>query len=164
MSVKAIFETMALLVQQHKELNTISAKKTEYVKANDTKSLAALLKKESKHIRAIEKTERNRQDAVADFLHSRDEKETKGTVSILLKHLPESYHEPLLKLQEGLLQEMEKLRKKEALNRTLVEDSLRFVQITMDMIQPDPEAVHYNHPGGTDKDNREGYSMFDSKA
>lgn len=164
MSVKAIFETMAQLVSQHKELNVISAEKMELIKANDTKKLTALLKKESKQIRAIEKIEKDRQEAVTAFLHTKKETGAEGTVSILLKHLPKDYHEPLIKLQEGLLEEMEQLRKKETLNRTLVEDSLHFVQMTMDMIQPDPEAIHYNHPGGTATDRREGYSIFDSKA
>ncbi|WP_158736819.1 flagellar protein FlgN [Alteribacillus sp. YIM 98480] len=164
MSVKTIFEAMALLVRQHKELNVISAEKTELIKANDTKKLAILLKKESKHIRTIEKTEKDRQDAVHQYLSSKGETKAEGTVSVLLKHLPESNHEPLIKLQESLLQEMGSLRKKEALNRTLVEDSLHFVQMTMDMIQPDPEAVHYTHPDNAENDQQQRYSIFDSKA
>ncbi|RSL29954.1 flagellar protein FlgN [Salibacterium salarium] len=164
MSIKAIFESMALLVQQHKELNAMSAQKTELIKANQTKELSQLLKKESKHIRTIEQTEKSRQEATMAYLKDKTEEETEGTVSVLLKYLPEDYHDPLLKLQEALLNEMGSLREKEALNRTLVEDSLQFVQMTLDMIQPDPEAIHYNHPEGKETTKREGFSMFDSKA
>ncbi|MFZ4451065.1 flagellar protein FlgN [Salibacterium aidingense] len=165
MSVKAIFETMALLVQQHQELNKLSAQKTELIKANDTKELADLLKKESKQIRSIEQTEKKRQAATTVFLKEKGETDSEGTVSVLLKHLPEDHHDPLLRLQEALLAEMAGLREKEALNRALVEDSLQFVQMTLDMIQPDPEAVHYTHPEGRDSEDRpEGFSIFDSKA
>ncbi|RSL35127.1 flagellar protein FlgN [Salibacterium salarium] len=164
MSIKAIFESMALLVQQHKELNTISAQKTELIKQNQTKELSALLKEESKHIRRMEQTEKKRQEATASYLHDKEETQSDGTVSVLLKHIPEDYHDPLLKLQDALFQEMTSLRKKEALNRTLVEDSLQFVQMTLDMIQPDPEAIHYTHPEADGTEKREGYSTFDSKA
>ncbi|MFD2705632.1 flagellar protein FlgN [Salibacterium lacus] len=164
MSVKAIFETMARLVQQHKELNTMSARKTELIKSNQTKELAELLKQESRQIRAIEQTEKERQEAVDSYLKSREAGETEGTVSVLLQYLPEGHHEPLLQLQQGLLQEMASLRSKEALNRQMVEDSRQFVQMTLDMIQPDPEAVHYSHPDEQKPKKRDGFSIFDSKA
>ncbi|MGY4688913.1 flagellar protein FlgN [Salibacterium sp. K-3] len=164
MSVKAIFETMARLVQQHKELNTISGRKTELIKANQTQELAELLKEESRQIRAIEQTENERQKAVASYLEAKEAGETEGTVSDLLYYLPEDHHDPLLQLQEGLLQEMASLRSREALNRQMVEDSRQFVQMTLDMIQPDPEAVHYSHPEDNSRERRNGFSIFDSRA
>ncbi|SDH19465.1 FlgN protein [Alteribacillus persepolensis] len=163
MSVKAILETMALLIKQHQELNVLSREKTEWIKKNDTKQLVDVLKKENKHIRMMEQTETQRQQAVRTFLYNHGETEKEATVSLLLTYVSKEYHDLLLQLQERLLAEMQKLRQQETLNRALVEESLQFVHMTMDMIQPDPDAVHYRPPG--DDDNRQsGYSTFDSKA
>ncbi|WP_240374384.1 flagellar protein FlgN [Bacillus piscicola] len=164
MSIKAILEAMVLLIQQHKELNELSSQKMELIKANDMEQLSELLKNESKLIRVIEETERTRQEKMSVFFKERNIGETEGTVSNLAKHLPAEHQGPLFKLQENLLQEMARLRQTEALNRRLLEDSLHFVQLTLDMIQPDPDAVHYSHPDRKEGKHPEGYSIFDSKA
>lgn len=155
---------MALLIQQHKELHQLSLKKTDLIKRNDIHQLHSLLKEESTLIRKMEETERARHKATLRYLEERDNNCPEGTVSELVKYLPEGYRNPLVKLQENLLLEMTRLREREAMNRMLLEDSLHFVQMTMDMIQPDPEAVHYTHPESKGGENVKGYSVFDSKA
>lgn len=164
--MKAIFELMALLIKQHQELLHISTEKTEWIKTNNMEKLNALLKEESKKIREIEQTEMKRQQVVAQFLKKQGVNKDEATISELLEYIPEKYHESLRKLQQALLEEMGALRKRESLNRALIEDSLHFVHLTLDMIQPDPEAVRYQHPAKetSDPDSNENISIFDSKA
>ncbi|MFB5661005.1 flagellar protein FlgN [Alteribacillus sp. HJP-4] len=167
MALKMLFQAMAELVRLHKELRALSLEKTELLKSNDMEAFSLLLKKESKLARLIEKTEQERQQAAQEFMNAEGGSEENGMVTMndVLDRLTDSYKEPLLTLRTSLLQEITKLQEQETLNRTMINDSLQFVQLTLDLIQPDPEAVHYSRPGDQPKKQRsEGFSTFDSKA
>ncbi|MDA3130947.1 flagellar protein FlgN [Aliibacillus thermotolerans] len=162
--MKAILELMALLIKQHQELLQLSSQKTEWIKTNNMEELTRLLKEESKKIREIEQTETKRQQAVANYLKEQGENKEEATITELLEYVPEKYHEPFRTLQQRLLEEMTALRKKESLNRALIEESLQFVHFTLDMIQPDPEAIRYQHPSKETTETNDNFSIFDSKA
>lgn len=162
--MKAILELMALLIKQHQELLQLSSQKTEWIKTNNMEELTRLLKEESKKIREIEQTETKRQQAVANYLKEQGVNKEEATITELLEYVPEKYHEPFRTLQQRLLEEMTALRKKESLNRALIEESLQFVHFTLDMIQPDPEAIRYQHPSKETTETNDNFSIFDSKA
>ncbi|MEP9404972.1 flagellar export chaperone FlgN [Peribacillus frigoritolerans] len=68
MSARNIIGSLGKLVKLHKSFNQLAVRKTAILKANDTEAITALLISEQKHIKAINKTDKERQRAVEEFL------------------------------------------------------------------------------------------------
>lgn len=156
------------LTAVHEKFNEKAIKKEEAVKKNDIPTLNELLKEESALIQQLRKLENTRQHVVHAWMQEKGFVKEDVTFEQLLKFFPEEHKEELQQWKERLVSEITKLKDQNELNQQLIEDSLRFVNMSLDAMQPQQEFSNYQKPTssrrGMDEDigfgNR---SLFDSK-
>ncbi|WP_096202424.1 flagellar protein FlgN [Bacillus sp. FJAT-45350] len=164
MSTKAIMDVMADLIKLHQTFNQLAVEKTEAIKNSDMPSLDKLLKQETAYVKKLRKLEEDRLFVVNQYLANEGLVTEGVTMGNLVELVPSTEQVLLGKLQKALLSEIDRLRKRNELNQQLIEDSLRFVNLSLDLIAPEPEEVNYKRPTKTSYEENTGRSLFDSKA
>ncbi|MFG6114701.1 flagellar protein FlgN [Halobacillus sp. MO56] len=163
MSITKVNEQMKKLKQLHESLLYLSREKTELLKQGETGSLQQLLTKERKHIQAITKIENERMDTVTDWCRKQGIVLEAPTLSELLGFLEDSKEKNLLQsLFEELVFLVSELKQQEQLNAELTKQSLQFIHLSLDMLQPSLNNMNYNKQTGVST--KEKRSVFDSKA
>lgn len=164
MSAKAIITVLAELIKVHKELNKIAADKTDIVKKGEISALDMLIQKEVPFIHQLKKLEENRQFEVEQFLKHKGMVTEGVTFNDLVECAPKEEQALLLKLYQALLAEIDTLKNHNDLNQQLIVDSLRFVNLSLDLITPEPDDVTYQRPTQKNYEASSSRSIFDSKA
>ncbi|TGB02371.1 flagellar protein FlgN [Halobacillus salinus] len=162
MTVKPIVHTMTQMKQLHESLLALSQKKTDALKSNDTTGLQKLLTTERKHVQAIDKLEKARMDAVNQWYEARGLSYTEPTISEMLEHMEGSEQEALQAAYNELIIVLADLKQQEQLNAELTKQSLQFVNLSLDMLQPSLDNVNYG--GNEEQSTQPKRSVFDSKA
>ncbi|SEA39412.1 FlgN protein [Thalassobacillus cyri] len=163
MSITKVNVQMEKLKQLHESLLYLSREKTELLKQGETGSLQQLLTQERKHIQAITKIENERMHTVTDWCPQQGIELETPTLSGLLGFLEDSKEKNLLQsLFEDLAFLVSELKQQEQLNAELTKQSLQFIHLSLDMLQPSLNNVNYNKQTGVS--NKEKRSVFDSKA
>ncbi|WP_100374057.1 flagellar protein FlgN [Bacillus sp. FJAT-45037] len=165
MSVKSVIESIAELIELHQQLNQRAAEKVDAIKANDVSTLSQLVREEAKLVRAVQIAESSRMKQAKAFMMSKGTGTEDVTVQTLLQYVTEEEKAVLLKLQKALRQEVHQLKEQSDHTRELLEESLRFVNLSLDLMVPQAEDVHYAKPQHK-QEQTELYSrsVFDSKA
>ncbi len=163
MSAQLIIECMQKLVQVHHTFNQLAAEKTQSLLKGDISHLRSILHKESASLKQLQQRELERRRLVRIFFNSKGFVTENGTITELLPHLSGVEKEELLSLQKNLMEEIEQLKQKNELNQQLLQDSLRFVNLSLDIIQPEFDSGTYSK-SNMDADEPQGRSLFDSKA
>ena len=160
MSVQQIMELMEQLVDVHKQLLSISKEKTERFKEGAIEPLQQLLVKERKQIRLLEQTESKRQQAVEKWFQTNGMDTEQYTVSHMLEKLEdEKERETLANITTTLTETIVELKQQEQLNEALIRQSMEFVQMSLDLMNPNISSMNY---GKEMKENTR--SLFDSQA
>ncbi|ENH98391.1 hypothetical protein J416_00349 [Gracilibacillus halophilus YIM-C55.5] len=163
MSVQTIISHLSKLIDLHHSLLKVSKKKTEVLKEGKIDDLQALLTQEQKHVQAVNQIEQKRIEAVEDWANANKLNPADITVSVIIEQYTEGNDkETLEKNTVELAEILMELRRQEDLNKQLTEQSLQFVQLSLDMIQPRIENFNYGnqqHQSTAPK-----RSVFDSKA
>ncbi|KAB8139483.1 flagellar protein FlgN [Gracilibacillus oryzae] len=164
MSVQTIIQFLEKMTELHASLLNLSKQKTEVLKEGKTDALRALLNKEQRHVQAINQIEQKRIDAVASWAKEKGVDPNITVSSIIEEHATGDEQKALeavtLKLAELLME----LRRQEDLNRQLTTQSLQFVQLSLDMVQPSLKNFNYGNQSGQTQQQRPKRSVFDSKA
>jgi len=109
----------------------------------------------------VGKTEKTRQKAVKEWLEIKG-LDKAGTVSELLEAVSdEKEREKLAKTSTLLTEGITKLKHNEQLNQSLLEQSLQFVQVSLDLMNPSLKNMNYGKQPDSYTTKR---SVFDSKA
>lgn len=163
MSVETIIQSMESLRRIHEELLNISQQKTVIVKAGSIEKLQSILVKERKYIRVLEQTEANRKSIVDEWLLERQLPLDGATITGMLEIIQdESESNMLEKATIALTEVITKLKQQEQLNQALINQSMQFVQLSLDTMNPSIKNMNY---GNTEKESdATGRSAFDSKA
>ncbi|WP_226037125.1 flagellar protein FlgN [Aquibacillus saliphilus] len=165
MSVQAIVEALTKMTQLHASLLTISTSKTESLKTGDINQLQELLSQERKHVQAINQLEKKRMDMINSWSEARQLDPTAMTVSVMLEnHLDGSEKESLEQITTTLAETIVQLKQQEQLNKELTQQSLQFIQLSMDMIAPTIKSINYGNKQDKQADQLTKRSVFDSKA
>lgn len=163
MSIAGIIASLDQLAQLHQSLLQLSLSKTEVLKKGDTEELQKLLKKEQKHIQAVNQVEAQRLSKIRQWAtdHNLDPEAT--TVTFLLEHLPnEQENLALEEVTTSLAETLVQLKQQEALNQQLTEQSLQFVKMNIEMLAPSIQNINYGNKQKQTSENKR--SVFDSKA
>src|SRR5699024_935434 len=151
------------LTALHEELLAISEKKTKCIKTSDMDCLSKLLMQERKQLQAVEQAEEERQQIAESIFAENGKPETERTVSELLHCIENAEQRKRLdEAAAGLIEKLVALKQKERLNNDLIQQSMQFVQLSLDMLQPAAKNMNY-----TDKNIKQqtmNRSVFDSKA
>lgn len=161
MSIENIFSPLEKLISLHQTLNELSLQKTSVLKKGSIDELRQILIKERKVIQSVDSTEKMRHKAVNEWMKIGSE-EKEGTVTELLKLFPnQTDREKLANFSTLLTEEITQLKQNEQLNHALLEQSLQYVQVSLDLMNPTLNNMNYGQHSRTYSDNR---SSFDSRA
>ncbi|MYL49180.1 flagellar protein FlgN [Halobacillus litoralis] len=163
MTIDPVINHMKQLQQLHESLLSLSKRKTEALKTNDVTGIQQLLIQEKEHVQAIEKIEKQRERSVTQWASENGIPPRERTVSELIEILDGEEKERLQNAYEALILVLADLKQQEKLNTELTQQSLQFINMSLDLLQPSLQSVNYgvketNH-GSTAK-----RSIFDSKA
>ncbi|MGY3714876.1 flagellar protein FlgN [Sutcliffiella cohnii] len=157
MTLQPVIVIMEKLLALHEGLLQLAVKKTDIVKSGDAKELQQLTKEESKFVKAIGQLEQERLALTANL-------GTGATISALIEKATDSEADKLLQLKNKLTDVIKQLQERNELNEGLLQQSLQFVQVTLNSINPEPTSVTYEGAATGKKPAAPTRSMFDSKA
>ncbi|WP_066192263.1 MULTISPECIES: flagellar protein FlgN [Gracilibacillus] len=161
MPVQTIIKQLNKLIELHDSLIGISKQKTEIVKAGDTQSLQNLLIREQKHVQAINQIEERRIASVQAWAAAENmDPKTVTVADIIEEHAQGVEKIQLEEVTVALASQLMELRRQEDLNKQLIQQSLQFIQLSLDMMQPSITNMNY---GNTTQSGPK-RSVFDSKA
>jgi flagellar biosynthesis/type III secretory pathway chaperone len=166
MAIERLIDTLEQLNTIHIQMLAVAESKRDAIMNNGVDQLIGILNQESKIMKQIEQMEEARVTASYEFLQS---KGIKSTLNLTLTEISRLVFDPddkrkLLAVQAELSQHLGKLKELNQLNQKLIEQSLAFIDYSLEMlaIRPEQEAT-YQHPG--EKHNNQGWSgLFDSRA
>ncbi|WP_406944707.1 flagellar protein FlgN [Halobacillus sp. SY10] len=163
MTINSVITHMNQLQQLHESLLSLSLRKTEALKTNDVTGIQQLLIQEKKHVQAIEKIEKQRERSVNQWATEKGIPPRERTVSELIEILNGEEKEKLQNAYEALILVLADLKQQEKLNTELTQQSLQFINMSLDLLQPSIQSVNY---GGQEGNNSGAAkrSIFDSKA
>lgn len=165
MSVKPIIALMNKLGSLHQSLLTLSKEKTEHLKEGNMADLQSLLVTERKHIQAINQVESEREKLAHQWFQARGLQDQQPTVSAMLAEVAVDKEKDQLQAAfEQLIYVLAELKQQEQLNQQLTQQSLQFVELSMDMLQPSMKNMNYGKPNAKGTDTGSKRSLFDSKA
>ncbi|MGP4068816.1 flagellar protein FlgN [Halobacillus sp. B29] len=164
LTLKSVFQCMDQLKQLHESLLGLSRRKTEALKSNDTNSLQQLLTQERKHVQAINKVEKQRGEAVLFWCEAQGLPTYEPTISNMIANLEGESQGKLEAVYEEMILVLSSLKQQEQLNAQLTKQSLQFINMSLDMLQPSLESVNYGGKSAPSRNNKTKRSIFDSKA
>ncbi|MCT2537251.1 flagellar protein FlgN [Aquibacillus koreensis] len=165
MSVQTIVDTLSNMNKLHVSLLEVSKKKTETLKTGDIAGFQDLLAQERKHVKAINQMEANRLSLIEDWSRNQGLDPSSTTVSVMLEVLEGSDKQNVEQATVQLAETLVELKNQEQLNKELIEQSLQFIQLSMDMISPTIKNINYSNKSiKQDQPASASRSLFDSKA
>lgn len=163
MSAQTLITQLTELTTLHERLAEISEEKTESIKSNDMEVLTKLLIDERKIVQTIEKLEQKREKEVDRLYDAWNISSNERTVEHLLTKIEdENAKRELEDVVTKLINVIVSIRESEQLNSDLLQQSMQFVQLSLDLLQPTVQSVNYDEKHK--KQQRENQSIFDSRA
>lgn len=162
MAIDLVINYMKQLQQLHESLLSLSKRKTEVLKTNDVAGIQQLLLQEKKHIQAIEKVEKQRERSLMEWASEKDMHSREWTVSDLIEMVDGEEKGLLQDAYEGLILVLADLKQQEKLNNELTQQSLQFINMSLDLLQPSIQSVNYGGQEASKSTAKR--SIFDSKA
>lgn len=160
-----IFQAMTVV---HERFNEQAVRKEEAIKTGDMEGLDQVMKEESPLIQQLGKLENTRQHLVQQWMKDKGLVKENVTMDHLTPLFPEKEREDLQYWQQRLMTEIHRLKEQNSLNQQLLEDSLRFVNLSLDAMSPQDQNQFISYSGDGEKDDDDdfkpgGRSLFDSK-
>jgi hypothetical protein len=163
MSAQEIITLMSKLSTLHERLLEISQQKTLLLKDGDFDSLQKTLLSERKYLLAIGQLEEKRVAVVENWFKQKGDHFAELTVSNMLKNLDkQDEKKELEEIYEKLIITIANLKLQEQLNYDLTQQSLQFVELSLDLLQPSLTKLNYGKNDQVDQNSQR--SIFDSKA
>lgn len=163
MSINQIIKTLDNLEAIHEALIGLSKEKTEVVKEGSVEKLQSLLIKEREQIRMLEKAEKNRQESVEAWFWEKELPLTDTTLTHMLEIVSDEDEKQVLTAVTTTLSELiTTLKQQEQLNKSLLNQSIKFVQLSLDMMNPSLKNMNYGNNKQESASMKR--SIFDSQA
>ena len=153
MNLQPVIDVIEKLLTLHERMLELAKKKTDIVKSGDVKELQSLTKEELTYIKVIDQLEKERQALTNN-----------ATISQLVEQASETEATKLQHLKEQLTAVIFNIKEQNNLNNELLEQSLQFVQLSINAFNPEPTSVTYEKTATGKKPAAPTRSMFDSKA
>jgi len=162
-SITNLITILKQQIEVHEQLLRLSREKTPYIKESDSESLVKLLTNERRLIERIEQLENEREQVVATFFAEHNVHPEAYTLSELLALIKDAKEkEKLERLTVVLLELIVGLKETEQLNQSLLQQSIQFVHLSLDLLQPESKNIHYGDHIKR-KQKSQSRSIFDSK-
>lgn len=146
MSIQPILAALTNLEKMHTSLLSLAQEKTDFLKEDNMAALDQLLKDEQAHVAAINQIERQRVQAVIDYLKMQGRNVSENaTISDVLQIMQSpTEKEDLMEAKDRLLHVIHDLKRQNDLNQKLTFQSLQFVNLSLDMVRPQENAMNYS--------------------
>lgn len=160
-----LIDTLKKLLKLHQSLHQIAIQKTDVLKKDDMASLKNIMNDEQKHLLAIQKIDKEREIAVYKLVSGHEILGDKPTISDCINLATGEEKTKLKELQEHLVRCITEIKERNELNQQLLQQSLQFINLSLEMLSPEPPEINYQHPkqNGT-IDTKTRFQAFDSKA
>ncbi|MDV2582843.1 flagellar protein FlgN [Alkalibacillus haloalkaliphilus] len=165
MLIESIIEKLEKINQLNESLYQLSQDKTERLKNNDLEAFNELLIKERKHAQAIDQLEAKRVQETDAWFQQNRLSDQEQTITNMIEHIQDGEHKQRLEtLYEKLVYVLANLKQQEQLNRELTQQSLQYLELTLDLIKPTYQKdLNYRKPQQQTNQTTD-RSVFDSKA
>lgn len=166
MSVKKVIQSLHKLNELHTTLLELGERKQQVLINNEVDELTRLTNEEAKLMKQVSDQERMWLSNIADFLAEKGlEPNPQMTMSELIKLVFDATDkQALIDAQQQLLATMDQLSQINALNQQLIEQSLAFINYTLDLLTDDQsELLGYSNPADKQRTNNPN-AIFDTKA
>lgn len=157
LSAKNIIASLEKLITLHKELVNITKKKTEVIKKNDIDGLKKVTSDERKMAILINSGQN-------ELMSHASETFGQTTLRECLPYMSEEDQQTTTELQGELVENIKLVKHQNDLNQQLLEQSLAFVQVSLDLLTPDLDNYNYERPDRVHPYEQNGRSLFDSNA
>jgi hypothetical protein len=162
MSATKLIDLLKKLLTLHKAMVQLAVRKTDIIKNGDIETLTDHLQEEQKYILAIKQLENERALVVSEqFTQSGNNKEQ--TLSSYIELTDEPERTSLQELQSEFVKTILELKERNELNQQLTQQSLQFVNMSLDMMFPQDKSLNYGNPT-TKQEKNQRRSMFDTQA
>ncbi|MBP1992639.1 flagellar protein FlgN [Paenibacillus eucommiae] len=166
MSMQDLIQTMEMLREAHGSLLELAKEKTKVLVDNKVEQLNLIIQKENKLIKHIAVLDQQRIEVIGGYLIARGyNPNPRITISDLIRIIFKLEERQMLsEAQQRLLTVLEELRDLNDLNEKLIQQSLFYIDYSLDLFagSPDDDAF-YHHPKHTGQlSNQTGY--FDRRA
>jgi flagellar biosynthesis/type III secretory pathway chaperone len=163
--MEAIMRTLDQQIEVHRILLDLSEHKRKAIIGNEVERLMQLTQKEVKLIRLVDQFEAERGEAVQAYMRSRNMYVTGAitinTLSKIAVRLEEK--QALSERRSELLRLIGEIKQANDLNRQLIQQSLAFIDFSLDVIAgPSDQDAVYHHPQHDQQSYQRSY--FDRKA
>ena len=149
---------MEKLLKLHQSFLQLSKEKIDILKKGDMDALQLLLRDEQKHISAISIIDKERQKIVAGLFPG----QLNLTITECILHLESIEQECIVAIQDQLMQVVRELKDINELNQQLIQQSLQFVNLQLDLLLPNELDNYSKEQVGQEPMSK--LSLFDSKA
>ncbi|HLR09915.1 MAG TPA: flagellar protein FlgN [Sporosarcina sp.] len=164
--LQKIVISLQQLQKMHASLLSLAKEKQEVIERGEISALDQFMKEEQSHIAAIEQLERNRQQAVRQFF------ETLGiaivqqpTLTEIIQYVEDDEaKQQLIQAKTRLLETLHELQLQNDLNQKLTYQSLQFLNLSLNMVQPEHSSINYSRDEVQGKNEVVKRTSFDSKA
>lgn len=161
-------EVLGDLIGQHRQLLELGKQKKSALIKGDLDRLSGVIQEESRVIREISQLESERQKEVSRFLDQKNIHVDSITMSDIIDMVDDERQKNMLRtVQEELYGVMAELRELNQLNRELIEQSLDYVNYSLELMTEEDPSVTYHKPDQGDArkgKGKPGGSIFDTKA
>lgn len=166
MSIQVVIQSLHDLNTIHETLLELGEQKREVLIANQVTELTHITNEESKLMKQVSECEQKWLAGVSGFLAEKGRDPLPSmTMSELIKLVTRDDDRLVLQAaQQQLLATMDKLNDINSLNQQLIEQSLSFIDYTLDLLTEDTnELLGYSNPSDKPKTTRNN-TIFDTKA
>lgn len=161
--MQAVLNIMEALITEHEHMLNISNEKTELMKAGKIDAFQKLLMQERKQTQAISQLEKKRVQAVDALFQEMGIENTDKTVTVLLEQMEEGQQKREMEAAVSrLIDYIVQIRDVEQLNKELIQQSMTFVQLSLEMLQPNLGQMNYGKQQSSQM--TPNTSVFDSRA
>lgn len=162
LSLQTFGKSLQQLVLLHESLLSISEQKTIAIKADDIEKLQPLLVKERKHVQALEQEEINRQKDVRNWFAENNFRSEDQTITSMLELITDKEQQArIAEITMQLTKVVTNVKRQEQLNHALIQQSLQFVELSLNLLNPSINNLNYGSKKETESVKR---SVFDSRA
>jgi len=163
-TIQRVIETIEKLTVLHEQLLSISKQKTDKITESDTEGLVKLLTKERQLVQQIDQVESKRSELVNQLCKERNIETEDITITRLLENLDNQREKVDLEDEvTKLIEQIVQIRESEQLNNELLQQSMQFVQLNLEMLQPEAQQISYGNNAQQRQHTSRKHSVFDSK-
>ncbi|MEB3102340.1 flagellar protein FlgN [Ferviditalea candida] len=136
MAIQEVIRQLEQLNELHTELLELGRHKKRVLIDNQVDELAKIMSKESRLLKQVSETERQWIKSMADFLLEKGYKSNLSLTTTEIARLIFNAEDKkaLLQSQQQLLETIERLKEVNALNQQLIENSLAFIDYSIDLL------------------------------